>query len=69
MFVFMQYTNDILDLLITIGCNIQSVSAYRSTGKELVFFYSLRFNACTGPSSKRHFVAHSSILYYDDVEV
>ena len=37
-FIFMQYTNNILDLFITFGCNIQSVSAYRSTGMELRFF-------------------------------
>ena len=34
----MQYTNDILDLLVTIGCNIQSVLAYRSKEMELRFF-------------------------------
>ena len=60
----MQYTNNILDLLITIGCNIQYVSAYRSTGMELRFFIH-----SGSTRSKLHFVAHSSDLYYDDVEV
>ena len=64
----MQYTNNILDLLVTIGYNIQSTVAYRSTGMELrLFFFSLRFNAITGSSSALRFVAHS-ILYYDNVE-
>ena len=62
----MQYTNNILDLLVTIDYNIQSTVAYRSTGMEIVFF-SLRFNAITGPSSALRFVAHS-ILYYDNVD-
>ena len=39
-FVFMQHTNNILDLLVTIGCNIQSAVAYRSTGMEIRFFHS-----------------------------
>ena len=34
----MQYTNNILDLLVTIGFNIQSTIAYRSTGMELRVF-------------------------------
>ena len=34
-FVFMQYTNSILDLSVTIGYNIQLMVAYRSTGMEL----------------------------------
>ena len=34
-FVFMQYTNNILDLFVAIGYNIQSTVAYRSTGMEL----------------------------------
>ena len=59
----MPYANNILDLLITIGYNIKSVSAYRSTGMELRFFYRLRFNAITGSSSALHFVAHSSLLH------
>ena len=38
----MQYTNNILDILVTIGHNIQSTVAYRSTGMELrLLFYSL----------------------------
>ena len=38
----MQYTNNILDILVTIGHNIQSMVAYRSTGMELrLLFYSL----------------------------
>ena len=62
----MQYTNNILDLLVTIGYNI--TVAYRSTGMELrLLFYSLRFDAITGSSSALRFVAHS-ILYYDYVE-
>ena len=65
----MQYTNNILDLLVTIGYNIQSTVAYRSTGMKLrLLFYSLRFDAITGSSSALRFVAHS-ILYYDNVEV
>ena len=67
----MQYTNNILDLLVTIGYNIQSTVAYRSTGMEprvfLLLFFSLRFNAITGSRSALRFVAHS-ILYYDNVE-
>ena len=64
----MQYTNNILDLLVTIGYNIQSTVAYRSTGMELrLLFFSLRFDAITGSSSALRFVAHS-ILYYDNVE-
>ena len=65
----MQYTNNILDLLVTIGYNIQSMVAYRSTGMELrlLLFFAIRFNAITGPSSALRFVAHS-ILYYDYVE-
>ena len=40
-FIFMQYTNNILDLLVTICYNIQSTVAYRSTGMELwlLFFF------------------------------
>ena len=64
----MQYTNNILDLLVTIGYNIQSTVAYRSTGMELrLLFYLHRFDAITGSSSALRFVAHS-ILYYDNVE-
>ena len=65
----MQYTNSILDLLVTIGYNIQLMVAYRSTGMELrLLFYSRRFDAAiTGSSSALRFVAHS-ILYYDNVE-
>ena len=65
----MQYTNNILDLLVTIGYNVQSTVAYRSTGTELrlLLFFSLRFNVITGSSSALRFVAHS-ILYYDNVE-
>ena len=64
----MQYTNNILDLLVTIGCNIQLMVAYRSTGMELrLLFYSPRFDAITGSSSAPRFVAHS-ILYYNNVE-
>ena len=64
----MQYTNNILDLLVTIGYNIQSTVAYRFTGMELrLLFYSLGFDAITGSSSVLRFVAHS-ILYYDNVE-
>ena len=64
----MQYTNNILDLLVTIGYNIQSTVAYRSMGLELrLLFFSLRFNAITGSGSALRFVAHS-ILYYDSVE-
>ena len=64
----MQYTNNILDLLVTIGYNIQSTVAYRSTGMEhRLLFYSLRFDTITGSSNMLHFVAHS-ILYYDNVE-
>ena len=64
----MQYTNSILDLLVTIGYNIQLMVAYRSTGMELrLLFYSRRFDAITGSSSALRFVAHS-ILYYDNVE-
>ena len=58
----MQY----LDLLVTIGYNIQSTVAYRSMGMELRVF-SLRFNAITRSSSALRFVARS-ILYYDNVE-
>ena len=65
-FVFMQYTNNIWDLLVTIGYNIQSTVAYRSTGMELRFF-PLMFNAKTGSDSALRFVAHS-ILYYDNVD-
>ena len=65
----MQYVNNILDLLVTIGYNIQSTVAYHSTGMDLRIFFSLRFNAITGSvSALRRFVAHSSILYYDNVE-
>ena len=63
----MQYTNNSLDLLITIGYNIQSTVAYRSTGMELRVFFPLRFNVITESSSALRFVAHS-ILYYDNVE-
>ena len=68
----MQYTNNILDLLVTIGYNIQSTVAYRPTGLELrlfffCFVFSLGFNAITGSRSALRFVAHS-ILYYDNVE-
>ena len=63
----MQYTNNILDLLVTIGYNIQSTVAYHSTGMELRGFFQLRSNAITGSSSALRFVAHS-ILYYDNVE-
>ena len=63
----MQYTNSILDLLVTIGYNILLMVAYRSTGMELRLFYSRRFDAITGSSSALRFVAHS-ILYYDNVE-
>ena len=64
----MQYTNNILDLLVAIGYNIQSTVAYHSTGMELrLLFYSLRFDAITGSSSALRFVAHS-ILYYDNEE-
>ena len=66
----MQYTNNILDLLVTIGYSIQSTVAYRSMGMELkllLFFFSLRFNAITESSSALRFVAHS-ILNYDCVE-
>ena len=56
-FVFMQYTNNILDLLVTIGYNIQSTVAYYSTGMELRLFFSLRFNTITGSSSALRFVA------------
>ena len=64
----MQYTNNILDILVTIGYNIQSTVAYRSMGMEpRLLFYSLRFDAITGSSSALRFVAHS-ILYYDGVE-
>ena len=34
----LQYTYNILDLLVTIGHNIQSTIAYRSTGMELRVF-------------------------------
>ena len=64
----MKYTNNIFDLLVTSGYNIQSTVAYRSTGMELrLLFYSLRFDAITGSSSALRFVAQS-ILYYDNVE-
>ena len=64
----MQYTNNILDLLVTIGYNIQSTVAYRSVGMELrLLSFSLRFDAITGSSSVLRFVAHS-ILYYDNLE-
>ena len=64
----MQYTNSILDLLVTIGYNIQLMVAYRSTGMELrLLFYSRRFDAIARSSSALRFVAHS-ILYYDNVE-
>ena len=46
----MQYTNNMLDLLVTIGYNIQSTVAYRSTGMDISFF-PLRFNAITGSSN------------------
>ena len=66
----MQYTNNILDLLVTIGYNIQSTVAYRSTGMELRLFFGgvftqiQRDNRITQPP---RFVAHS-ILYYENVE-
>ena len=63
----MQYTNNILDLLVTIDYNIQSTVAYPSTGMELGDFFSPRFNAITGSNIALRFVAHS-ILYYDNVE-
>ena len=62
----MHNTNNIFDLLVTIGYNIQSTVAYRSTGMVLRFF-PLRFKAITGSSSARRFVAHS-VLNYDNVE-
>ena len=63
-FVILQYTNNILDLLVTIGYNIPSTVAYRSTGMELRFF-PLRFNAITGSISALRFVAHSILLYHN----
>ena len=64
----MQHTNSILDLLVTIGYNIQLMVAYRSTGMELrLLFYLRRLDAITGSSSALRFEAHS-ILYYDNVE-
>ena len=64
----MQYTNNILDLLVTIGYNIQSTVAYDSMGMEhRLLFYSLRFDAITGSSSALRYVVHS-ILYYNIVE-
>ena len=60
----MQYTNSILDPLVTIGYNMQLMVAYRSTGMELqvvVLFTQVRRD------SALRFVAHS-ILYYDNVE-
>ena len=65
----MLYTNNILDHFVIIGYNIQTVFVYRSTGMKLRSFYPLRFNAITGSSNGLHFVAHSSVLYYDNVEV
>ena len=62
----MQYTNNILDILVTIGDNIQSTLHIGPRGWNLGFF-PLRLNAITGSSSVLRFVAHS-ILYYDNVE-
>ena len=62
-FVFMQCTNNFLDLLVPIGYYIQSTVAYRSTGMELRFF----FHSGSTRSALR-FVAHS-IVYYDNVEI
>ena len=64
----MQYTNNILDLLVIIGYNIQSTVAYRSTGMELSKVFSTQVQrAIKGSSSALRFVAHS-ILYLDNVE-
>ena len=62
----MHYTNNIFDLLVTIGYNILSTVAYRSMGMVLRVF-PLRIKAITGSSSALRIVAHS-VLYYDNVE-
>ena len=64
----MQYTNNILDVLVTVSYNIQQRLHIAPRGWNLdCFFFLHRFNAITGPSSALRFVAHS-ILYYDNVE-
>ena len=65
----MQYTYNILDILVTISYNIQQRLHIAPQGWDLdcCWFFLHRFNAITGPSSVLRFVAHS-ILYYDNVE-
>ena len=60
----MQYTNNILDLLVTIGYNIQSTVAYPSTGMELAgccFFFT---RVQRDNSIKQHASFCSSFYHY-----